>query len=166
MISKHHYLTIKFKMNKSKIKHSTILHFTRVNFIYLIAIFLLMSCGGKEVKQVSLESKLVQEAFALAETMKNAYLKNDRETLEKNSTKEGYRELIGAMKSFDRAELTFTPTWVEIEDSTVHLTVSWKGTWTVREKVIEERGVALFLLEGKPLKLAQIKRSNPFRQPE
>ncbi len=135
-------------------------------FIYLFIIFFLISCGGKEVKKVSPESKLVQEAFTLAETIKKAYLKNDLETLEKNSTKEGFRELVGAMKSFNSAELTFTPTWVEIEDSTVNLNISWKGTWSVRSKVNEERGVALFVFEGKPLKLSQIKRSNPFRQPE
>lgn len=135
-------------------------------FIYLFIIFFLISCGGKEVKKVSPESKLVQEAFTLVETIKKAYLKNDLETLEKNSTKEGFRELVGAMKSFNSAELTFTPTWVEIEDSTVNLNISWKGTWSVRSKVNEERGVALFVFEGKPLKLSQIKRSNPFRQPE
>jgi hypothetical protein len=30
----------------------------------------------------------------------------------------------------------------------------------------EERGMAVFVFEGKPLKLAQVQRANPFRQPE
>ena len=55
----------------------------------------------------------------------------NRETIERSSTKDGYKELIGAIKTFDTAELTFTPTWVEIEDSKVSLSVSWKGTWIV-----------------------------------
>jgi hypothetical protein len=135
--------------------------------LFFIASFFLISCGGKEkVKPVSQESKLTQEAFALAETLKTAYIKNDRETLEDNSTKEGYRELIGVIKSFDSADLTFTPTWVEIKDSTVYVTVSWKGTWKVRGKVKDDRGLAILVLEGKPLKLAQVQRDNPFRQPE
>jgi hypothetical protein len=134
--------------------------------IYLLTILLLVSCGKGEVKQVSQESKIAQEAFGLAETIRNAYIKNNIETLESSLTKDGYKELIGAIKTFDTAELTFTPIWVEIEDSKVSLSVSWKGTWIVRGKTTEERGVAVFLLEGRPLKLAKILRENPFRQPE
>jgi hypothetical protein len=138
----------------------------RRTLIVLISVLFLVSCGGKEVKKISAESILVQEAFAFAETFKDAYLKNDRVTLERNSTQEGYKELIGGIKKFSSAELTLTPTWVEIQDSTVKLTVSWKGTWTVTGKTTEERGIATFVLEGKPLKLVQIQRANPFRQPE
>jgi hypothetical protein len=135
-------------------------------FIYLITILLLTSCGKGEVKQVSQESKIAQEAFGIAETIRDAYIKNDRETLERSSTKDGYKELLAVIKNFDSAELIFTPTWVEIEDSKVSLSVSWKGTWTVRSKMTEERGLAIFLLEGRPLKLAKVLRENPFRQPE
>jgi hypothetical protein len=135
--------------------------------LLLIVSLFLTSCGGKkEVKQVSPDAKLSQEAFALADTLKNAYEKKDHETLEKNSTEDGYAELIGEIKAFDSAELTFTPTWVEIRDSKVYLTVSWIGTWTAKGKVSEERGVAVFVFEGRPLKLAHIQRSNPFIQPE
>jgi hypothetical protein len=134
--------------------------------LMVITPLLLMSCGGKEVKPVSPEAKLVQEAFSLAETLKMAYTENDRSTLETNSTKDGYKELVGALKAFDRVELTFTPTWVEIRDTSVYLTISWKGTWQVKGKEIEERGQAIFALEGQPLKLAQIQRANPFKQPE
>jgi hypothetical protein len=142
-------------------------HYKGYALLLLIVTSLLISCGGKkEVKQVSPESKLAQEAFELAETLKNAYEKNDRETLQRNSTKDGYAELVGDIKAFDRADLTFTPTWVEIRDSSVYLTVSWKGTWVVKGKTTEERGLAVFILEGRPLKLSQIQRSNPFRQPE
>lgn len=135
--------------------------------VVIMTALLLTSCsGGKEVKKMSEESKIAQEAFNLAETIKNAYIRNDRETLEKVSTKDGYRDIIGATKNFDSAELTFTPTWVDIQDSVVNLTVSWKGTWTVKDKVTEERGIAVFVFEEKPLLLARIQRANPFRQPE
>lgn len=134
--------------------------------IVLIAAFLLVSCSKKEVKQVTQESKIAQESFWLAETIKNAYLKNDLTTIERNSTKEGYRELLGVIKSFESADITFTPRWVEIENSTVYLNIAWKGTWVVRGQTTEERGMAVFVLEGRPLKLSQIRRENPFRQPE
>jgi hypothetical protein len=153
-------------MNKRKEAVEKISGISRCVLLLLVAALLLASCGKKEVKPVSQESKLAQEAFALAETLKNAYLRNNLGSLEENSTIDGYRELIRAIKAFDSAELTFTPTWVEIGDSVVYLTVSWKGIWTVRGKSTEERGLAIFVLEGRPLKLAQVQRSNPFRQPE
>jgi hypothetical protein len=129
-------------------------------------IFFLLSCGKQEVKPVSEESKIAQEAFKLAEVIKNAYVKNDRSTIERNATKEGYQELIGAMKSFDDAELFLTPRKVDIEDSTVYLNLTWNGTWTVGGKKTEDRGMAIFVMEGRPLKLAHVLRANPFIQPE
>jgi hypothetical protein len=132
----------------------------------LFVLLLLVSCGKKEVKPVSQESKLAQEAFQLAETLKKAYINKDKAVLEENTTADGYKELVGAIRYFDKADLTFTPTWIEIKDSTVSLTVSWKGTWTVGGKMIEERGLAVFILEGQPLKLARVQRENPFSQPE
>jgi len=134
--------------------------------LFIVLMLVSFSCGGKDVKKASEESRLAQEAFRLAETLKDAYEQNDRSTLEENSTKEGYRELIGAIKKFDRADLAFTPTWLEIKDPAVFLTISWKGTWTVKGKATEERGLAIFVLEGKPLQLARIQRENPFKQPE
>jgi len=131
-----------------------------------VATFLMSSCGKKEVKPVSQESKLAQEAFQLAETLRNAYVKNDRETFVDNCTNDGYRELVGAIKKFDKAELIFTPTWVEIKDSSVYLSVSWKGVWTLGTKTREERGLGVLVLDGKPLKLAKVQRDNPFSQPE
>jgi hypothetical protein len=146
-------------MNKISIQILTV-------FVGLFIATLLISCGKKDVKPVSQESKLAQEAFELAETLKNAYMKKDRETFVDNCTNDGYRELIGGMKQFDKADLTFTPTWVEIKDSSVYLSVSWKGIWTIGTKSREERGLGVFVLEGKPLKLARVQRENPFRQPE
>jgi hypothetical protein len=134
--------------------------------IGIVMAMILLSCGKKEVKPVSQESKLAQEAFQFSEKLRNAYVKNDRETLQEICTSDGYRELIGVMKKFDRVDLTFTPTWVEIKDSSVYLSISWKGVWSVGSKNREERGLAIFVLEGKPLKLAGVQRDNPFRQPE
>jgi hypothetical protein len=135
-------------------------------FSFLISIFLLVSCGKKEVKPVSEDSKIAQESFMLADTIKNAYIKNDLFTLERNTTKDGYNELIEVRKNFEIAELSFTPHWVDIEDSMVKLQVSWKGTWTVKGKRIEDRGLAVFVMEGIPLKLAKVLRDNPFRKPD
>ena len=135
-------------------------------FSFLMSVFLLISCGKKEVKQVSEDSKTAQEAFMLADVIKDAYIENDLSSLEKNTTEDGYKDIIEARKIFDSAELFFSPHWVEIEDSMVNLQVSWKGTWTVKGKRIEDRGLAVFVMEGRPLKLAKVLRDNPFRKPE
>jgi hypothetical protein len=141
-----------------------ILIFKSIVFSMLLVFFI--SCGKKEVKEVSEESLMAQEAFQLAETIKQAYLDNDRKALERNATQDGYRELVGEIKSFDSAELEFVPTWVEIDDTVVKLTVSWKGTWIVSDFTKEDRGIVVFVMEGQPLKVAQVLRASPFRQPE
>ena len=102
----------------------------------------------------------------LADVIKDAYIKNDLSTLEKNTTKDSYKDIIEARKYFDSTDLSFTPHWVEIDGATVNLQVSWKGTWTVKGKSIEDRGLAVFVMEGRPLKLAKVLRDNPFRKPE
>jgi hypothetical protein len=147
--------------SNSKIRDSLIFLFSLLSLIFLLA-----SCGKKEVKQVSEDSKIAQDAFMLADVIKNAYIKNDLFTLERNTTKDGYKNIIESRKIFDSAELSFTPHWVEIDGSAVNLQVSWKGTWTVKGKKIEDRGLAVFVMEGKPLKLAKMLRDNPFRKPE
>jgi len=134
--------------------------------IILIVTLSVISCGKKEVKKVTAESKIAQEAFAVSEEIKEAYLKKDLPSIEKNTTKEGYRELIGAIKSFDKAELTFSDKWVDIDKAAVSLKIAWEGKWVVRGETIEERGTAIFIFEGSPLKLSRILRNNPFRQPE
>ena len=102
----------------------------------------------------------------MAEEIKEAYLKRDLAVIEKNTTKEGYRELLGAIKRFDKAELTFSSKWVEIEKTSVSMKIAWSGKWVIGEQTTEERGTALFIFEGSPLKLSRILRANPFRQPE
>lgn len=123
---------------------------------------LLVSCGKKEVKQVSQESKLTQEAFTLTETVKNAFMVKDNITLKKSSTEEGYRDITANAREYERVELTFTPRWVDIEGNQLHLNISWKSTWVASGRSTEERGMAVFVMEGIPLKISKILRGNPF----
>jgi hypothetical protein len=132
----------------------------------LILLVFIAACGKKEVKKVSSDSALTNEAFTVADTVRAAYIKNDLTTLEKFSTREGYRSILSAKKSFDSAELTFTPMLVEIYGDTVHLYVSWNGTWKKGDNIIEDRGLADFILKEKPLKLDEVLRANPFSKPD
>jgi hypothetical protein len=135
-------------------------------FVYAIIVFVFVaSCGKGEVKKVSEDSKMATEAFSLAEKIREAYAKKDLSTIEKNSTREGFRTISSAFKTFDSVDLTFSPVWVEIEDNVMHLNISWKGTWQKEGKTTEERGMAVFVLKGRPLKVDNILRANPFRYP-
>lgn len=134
--------------------------------LLVLACVMLISCGKKEVKPVSQESKMTLEAFALAETIKNAFIVKDDITLRKNSTESGYRDIMANTKIFDSVELTFTPRWVDIENNQFNVNISWKSTWIVSGKSTAERGMAVFVMEGTPLKVSKIIRANPFVMPE
>lgn len=129
-------------------------------------LFAFASCGKKEVKTVSHDAKISQEAFSLAETLRAAYLKRDFAAISEISTQAAYREILDNIRHFDTVDLTFTPKWVELEKQKLYLNVAWKGIWTVSGDTVRERGMAVFLFEGTPLKLSKIVRGNPFRYPE
>ncbi len=124
------------------------------------------SCGKKEVKPPSQESKTAQEAFALSESIREAFTKNDSDTLQKDSTESGFKDIAGGKRAHSSVELEFTPRWVDIEQTQVMVNIAWKSKWTIAGKQVEDRGMAVFVMEGKPLKLAKILRANPFVVPE
>jgi hypothetical protein len=132
----------------------------------LFAAIFLFSCGKKEVKIASQESKTAEEAFALAETIRDSFIKNDRDAIQKNTTEGGYKDVTANRKSYDSVELAFTPRWVEIEQNKVTLNITWKSKWTTGGKKAEDRGMAVFVMEGMPLKLSGILRTNPFMLPD
>ena len=134
--------------------------------VVLIMAVLAASCGKKAVKKVSGDSKTATETFAVVDAIKKAYLKKDVLEIEKNTTRDGFREISSMMKSFDSAELEFNPVLIEIEEGTVNYNVSWIGTWTKDGKKTEERGMAVFVLKGMPLKVDAVLRANPFKYPE
>jgi uncharacterized protein YcfL len=134
--------------------------------LLVLACVMLISCGKKEVKPVSQESKMTMEAFALAETVKNAFIVKDNITLKKNSTESGYKDITANTRSFDGVEITFTPRWVDMEKDKLEVNISWKSTWIASGKSTAERGMAVFVMEGSPLKVSNILRANPFVMPE
>lgn len=132
----------------------------------IIASLFVVSCGKKEVKKVSEDSRVATEAFALIETVRKAYTGRDMTTLERSFTKDGYRAVSSGMKYFDSVSLTFAPALMEIEADKVQVNVSWKGTWRKLGKTTEQRGMAVFVLKEKPLKVDAVLNANPFVLPE
>jgi hypothetical protein len=133
----------------------------------VLVVFLVFACGGKkEIKQVSMESKLAQEAVSVIESIRELYIKKNLPPIAERTTQGAYKDIIDSIKHFDSAELTFTPRFLEIDQAKVYLNVAWKGTWSIGKETYRERGMAVFLLEGNPLKLSKILRGNPFKYPE
>ncbi|HXX80958.1 MAG TPA: hypothetical protein VEI46_05370 [Thermodesulfovibrionales bacterium] len=154
-------------MTEQKLSQCGILMGLPVSLLCVLLLVSLAACGGKkEVKQVSQDSRISQEAFSVVEQLRIAYLKRDFTVIADYSTTEGYHEIIDSLKYFDSADLTFTPRWVEMEKSKVYVNVSWQGSWKAGKDTFRERGMAIFLFEGTPLKLAKIVRGNPFKYPE
>lgn len=134
--------------------------------LFLMVGVLLIACGKKEVKVQSQDSKMTAEAFAVAETVRDAFVKKDASTLQAHSTAEGYRDITLNSKPYDRVELAFTPRWVEIENGKVTVNIAWKSTWISSGRTADERGMAVMIMEGRPLKISGIPRGNPFLHPE
>lgn len=138
----------------------------KILIVMLMMMVFVASCGKGEIKKVSEDSIIATEAFAVAEKIRDAYIKRDLQSIEKNTTKDGFRIISSAIKNFDSVDLTFNPVWVEIDGDIVNLNISWKGIWQKAGKTFEERGMAVFVLKGRPLKVENILRSNPLKHPE
>ncbi|MBI5847528.1 MAG: hypothetical protein HZB31_06185 [Nitrospirae bacterium] len=131
--------------------------------LLLLVSVLLVSCGGKkEVKQVSQESKAATEAFSVADTIRNAFIKKDLETIQRNTTEAGFRDIMSGRQVFDSVDIIFTPRWIEMEGDRLLVNISWKSSWVTSGRKTDERGMTVFVMEGNPLKVTKILRANPF----
>lgn len=141
--------------------------FKAISVIILTVLMgVLFSCGGKkEVKRPLAEVTTYNETLKVLERIKSAYIKKDREELKRFCTKDGYLTIIGGMKEFDSAELTFTPQWMDLETERVVLYINWEGTWLKDGRQFKEKGLGAFVFTGIPLRLDDVYRENPFRQP-
>ncbi len=133
--------------------------------LVFVILFLAAACGKKEVKQQSADSLLTQEAFTVAERLREAFVKRDLEGVKLYATEDGLKDIL--ISSSDAADvgLEFTPRWTEIEGSRINLYISWKSAWLVGGKKTEDRGLGLFVMDGRPLKVTKIQRANPFQYP-
>jgi hypothetical protein len=134
--------------------------------LFLVLLPLLLLSCEKEIKKPSEDTLLARQAFALAEGMRDAYVRKNFRAFRKYCTELGYEAVLKGIKKFSRVEIEFTPRWVDIEeDGTVYMNISWKGSWTMLNRVEDLSGMAVFKLAGKPPRVEDIVRGNPFEQP-
>jgi hypothetical protein len=132
----------------------------------VICLFLVVSCGKKDVKMTPTESIAASSVEKLLGDIKDAYVNKNMPRLQELTTSEGYRDLSVAVKPFDKASLRFTPTWMDIKDNRIEVHVAWEGKWEKGKEVDEERGLAVFVLAGNPYRLDEVHRASPFVFPQ
>lgn len=129
----------------------------------IICIALLSACSKGEVKRPSEEAIIAKEAMDFIKTLKESYMRGDEERLREMFVSE---ELIKSFSIKDRpSDLEFTFRWIEIKEreKKTDVYVTWKGRWKKDTGDMETRGLCLFVLEGRPFRLAKILRENPFK---
>jgi hypothetical protein len=133
--------------------------------LLVLSALLVLACAS-EKERPSEDSLLAVEAIGLADGMRDTYLKKNSEGLRKFCVPEACDDILRDMGRFKTEELEFTPQWVQIkQDGSVQLKVSWKGRWTHKNGRKEDRGLAVFELTGRPLRLRGISGSSPFVGP-
>jgi cell division septation protein DedD len=121
---------------------------------------ILLGCGKDQVKP-SADSTLTQQALNSIRTIITAYEEKDRNTL-RNHLAPGIADSILEELSFEKAELSFVPRMVRIIGPAVNINLTWQGTWTIQGNGMKNRGIAVFVLEGEPLKLVKVEGDTPF----
>ncbi|MEF9425805.1 MAG: hypothetical protein L0956_00995 [Candidatus Mariimomonas ferrooxydans] len=132
---------------------------TCVTLIILVSVFL--GCSSKEKIKPSDDSQLTTEAMNSINTLKTSYEEKDWDTFRSRLTPV-LATKISKEPSFEKAELSFSPRMVDINNSDVMVSLNWMGEWVIRGKERRDRGVAVFVFEGTPLKLSRIEGDNPF----
>lgn len=131
-------------------------------FCFLMVCVLIVACGKKEVKKETEEGRIASEIIAISEQLRVAYIKRDFDKIQQCTTPAIYRQITRYIDEYKVVDLEFKPVWVEIENKTTTLNISWKGKWIKAGKDIEDRGMAIFEFSGQPLKVSKISRANPF----
>ncbi len=130
----------------------------------VVLVFVFIGCGGKEEIKLSPDSKLAAEALNSINNIKTAYERKDRDALQNRLAPMIAEEVLKEL-SFDRAELSFIPRMVRINNFTVMVNLNWHGTWVIKGNNVINRGVSVFVFEDSPMKLIRIEGDNPFIVP-
>ncbi|GMR03329.1 MAG: hypothetical protein BMS9Abin21_163 [Thermodesulfovibrionia bacterium] len=132
---------------------------TCITLIIFVSIFL--GCSSKAKVKPSADSKLTIEALNSIDTLKTAYEGKDWDAFRSRLAPVLTRK-ISKEPSFEKTELSFSPRMVDINNSDVMVSLNWMGEWVISGKEKRDRGVAVFVFEGTPLKLIRIDGDNPF----
>ncbi|MBI4698030.1 MAG: hypothetical protein HY758_03745 [Nitrospirae bacterium] len=130
----------------------------------LIILVFISGCSGKDKVKPSADSLLTTEALNDISIVRTAYQDKNNSALQNYLAPELY-ESISKQMFFDRNDLSLSPQIVRIIGTEVMVTVNWQGVWTMKSEARKDRGVAIFVFEGSPMKLVRIDGDHPFLIP-
>ncbi len=140
-------------------------NFKKTCAILITLAFIFLGCGGKDKVKPSADSILTKEALYSINAIKTAYQEKEQDILQTHLGPTLAENILKEL-SFEKAELSFTPRMVKINASTVMVNINWQGIWVIKHNNIKNRGVAVFVFEGSPMKLIRIDGNNPFHTPD
>ena len=135
--------------------------------LYATALMVLFSaCSKNELKRTPEEANIAREAMDAVLAIRSAYMEGNPEGIKTLSVSEDVLKYFSFSQRPSSLEFLFR--WVELYDSKAEVYVSWKAIKKIEDAVSEreQRGLCLFVLEGKPFKLKKIMRENPFKSGE
>lgn len=127
-------------------------------------LFMLVSCGSAEKKDPTPEVRIATKAFELSNKIKDSFINKDSQALQSLCSEALYTELSSDVETFTHMKLEFTLRWVDIDnEGTIHLYVSWERSALKEDRTVNDSGMSVFLIKGKPLVAENILRENPFK---
>ena len=128
----------------------------------------LLACGSQE-KRPSQDVLLAEQATKHIERLRSEYASMSMSGLEALCSAEAYEAIERDLgkNAHSPSTLEFVPEWVEISvDGTIEVRVGWSGTWTLSGgEEARDKGKAVFVLGGRPMRLQKLKGASPFAAP-
>ena len=139
-------------------------HFLAISLICVLA--LAAGCSKKQIKPVPEGAAYFNKANNIVQALGSGYAAKNAPAIKAVSTDKGFNEIVPNFGRFDSAHITFATKWINVGNKNVIVNVAWKGVWTKNGKKDSQQGMAVFELEGHPLKFNSVLTGNPFIYPQ
>jgi hypothetical protein len=135
----------------------------KICILLVLIILTSLGCTDENVRP-SDDSLMADEAYDHINAVKEAY-EGKSEHIIKHLVPELSEDIIKEL-SFEKCELFFEKRLIRITKSSVIINLNWQGSWWIeKDRKIENRGVADFILNKEKLILVKINGDNPFSIP-
>lgn len=138
----------------------------KVALYILICTAFLVGCGT-QAKRPSQDVLIAGQVLKHVERLRMAYSARDMVAMEALIMPEAFREIRYGVKQFSSVDITMEGQWIDIkEDGSIEVRISWAGRWHIdRSLEATDKGVAVFVLSGSPLRLEKVRGLSPFAAP-
>ncbi|RJR17782.1 MAG: hypothetical protein C4581_07405 [Nitrospiraceae bacterium] len=136
----------------------------KIFFLLSLIVIICLGCTDKGIKP-SADSLSATDAFNIIDIIKTAYEEKDRATLHNHMVTMLAEDTMKGLL-FEKAGLTITPRMVTITEDSLKVNIIWSGSWSLmKDRKLENRGVADLVFHKETMKLTYIYGDNPFTVP-